>query len=235
MRSASGARAPELLSKGRPHLALQPRARERAGAKAALRRYAVVATGFALLIAAFLLLLALASYDPRDPSWNTAAAAEPHNFLGAGGAILADLLWQSVGFAAFLLPAVLFGWAFRLLLNRPLHALGRRIALLPPALALGALAASAVAVGAPSPPGGALGWLARRLLREARLRSLTLPLAMAAAALPGLLLLLMTGLSWRDWRDLAAGAGRGARAAAFCGRGAIGLARRFRRHSRILR
>jgi S-DNA-T family DNA segregation ATPase FtsK/SpoIIIE len=236
MRSASGAQAPELLSKGRPHLALQQRARDRAGTKAALRRYAVVAAGFALLIAAFLLLLALSSYDPQDPSWDTAAAAEPHNLLGAGGAIVADLLWQSVGFAAFLLPAVLFGWAFRLLLHRPLHALGRRIALLPPALALGALALSAADVGAPPVPGGALGWLARRLLREVGLGPLALPLAMTAAALVGLLLLMMMGLSRQDWRDLAAGAGRGvAGAAAFSGHGAAGLARHLRRRGRVPR
>jgi S-DNA-T family DNA segregation ATPase FtsK/SpoIIIE len=200
-----------------------------------LRRRAITATGFAILLMALLLLLTLLTYDPRDPSWDTAVVANPHNFLGRDGAIVADLLRQSVGLAAFVLPAVLCGWAFRLLLNRPLTALGRRIALLLPALVLSALALSAVDLGASAAPfnaGGAIGWLARRALRESGFGSLTVPVAMAAAALTGLLLLVMMGLSWRDWHDLAVGAGR---MTIVSGRGTATLARRFRRHFRARR
>ncbi|HJU16292.1 MAG TPA: DNA translocase FtsK 4TM domain-containing protein, partial [Stellaceae bacterium] len=230
MRSISRARAPELLSKGRLHLALRERVRGWAGTAAAWRRHVRAAIGFAVLIAALAVLLALLTYDPRDPSLDAAAvaAAEPHNFLGHGGALAADVLWQLFGIAGFVLPAVLFGWAFRLLLNRNLTMLGRRVALLPVALVLAALALSVVDFGTPM-GGGAVGWLARRLLLMAGLGALALPLAMAAAALLGLVLLVAMGLSWRDWRDLAAGAGRGtARAATFSGRGGIALARHFR-------
>jgi len=53
-------------------------------------------------------LLALASYSPLDPSFNTIAAIDqPANLIGRAGAYSADLLLQTFGLAAFLLPAVL--------------------------------------------------------------------------------------------------------------------------------
>src|SRR5579884_921367 len=225
MRSASAARAP------RPHAAgmaqLPPRGRGGSWADM-LRRHIVAAAGFGILTTALLLLLALITYDPRDPSWDTAGALEPHNLLGREGAIIADLLRQGFGLAAFLLPAILCGWAFRLLLDRPLKAFGRRVALVPFVLALGAFALSAADFAPPPLSGGALGWLLHRLSLRVLPISLALPLAMAAAALVGLLLLMLMGLSWRDWRDLAAGAGRGTtRAAALSGRGMRALLRRL--------
>src|SRR5579875_3683124 len=226
MRSASAARAP------RPHAAgmaqLPPRGRGGSWADM-LRRHIVAAAGFGILTTALLLLLALITYDPRDPSWDTAGALEPHNLLGREGAIIADLLRQGFGLAAFLLPAILCGWAFRLLLDRPLKAFGRRVALVPFALALGAFALSAADFAPPPLSGGALGWLLHRLSLRVLPISLALPLAMAAAALVGLLLLMLMGLSWRDWRDLAVGASRGTtRAAALSGRGMRALLRRRR-------
>ena len=68
----------------------------------ALKRRLFESLGFALLLASCLLTMALLTYDPRDPSLNTAVDAPPHNFLGQNGAVLADLLRQSVGLAAFL-------------------------------------------------------------------------------------------------------------------------------------
>ena len=77
------------------------------------------ALGFALLLACLLLFLSLLTYDPRDGSLNTAVDAMPHNFLGHDGAVLADLLWQSLGLACFLIPILLLAWSFRLMLHRP--------------------------------------------------------------------------------------------------------------------
>ncbi len=109
---------------------------------AAFKRRLLEGLGSALVLLSFVVVVALLTYNPTDPSFNTAAETSTHNFLGHDGAILADLLVQSLGLAAFLLPAVLLGWAFRLLLQRPLRAMGRRCLLLLPALLLGAFACS---------------------------------------------------------------------------------------------
>jgi len=206
-----------------------------ADAWTALKRRLFESLGFALLLASFLLTLALLTYDPRDPSLNTAVDAAPHNFLGPNGAVVADLLRQSFGLGAFLIPTVLLGWSLRLLLNRPLKSIWLRGALLPVVLALGALALSVLDAGLPAPGmrfGGAVGWALHRLVSSAGLSAAALPISMAAAAIVGLLLLLIMGLSWRDWRQLGEGAGR---VGAASGRGTIaaaGLADRLFRHWR---
>src|SRR4051794_23108539 len=66
--------------------------------------------GFLLFVCATLLFLALVSYNPVDPSLNTAAdppAGRPaHNWIGLAGAYSSDLLLQGLGAVAFLLPVV---------------------------------------------------------------------------------------------------------------------------------
>jgi S-DNA-T family DNA segregation ATPase FtsK/SpoIIIE len=80
-------------------------------------------TGMVLLVAASLLFLALASYRPTDPSFNTVggyAAGRPvHNWVGLVGASVSDLLLQAEGVAAFLCPLLLgsLGWTW--LRSRP--------------------------------------------------------------------------------------------------------------------
>ena len=188
---------------------------------AVLKHRLAEALGFALLLACLLLFLSLFTYDPRDGSLNTAVDATPHNFLGHDGAVLADLLWQSLGLACFLIPILLLAWSFRLMLHRPLRSTWTRLALLPAVLILGAVALSILDLGALSPPagpGGAIGWVMERLLVRSGLGTAALPISMAAAALVGLLLLATMGLSLRDWRAIGAGAGRGAsRLAEFSG------------------
>ncbi|HEV2112587.1 MAG TPA: DNA translocase FtsK, partial [Terriglobales bacterium] len=63
--------------------------------------------GLLLFASAILLFLALVSYSPLDPSFNTAAAtgAQPaRNWIGLTGALLSDLLLQINGVAIFLVP-----------------------------------------------------------------------------------------------------------------------------------
>ena len=192
---------------------------------AALKRRVFEALGFGLLLAALLVAAALLSYNPQDPSLDTSIDAAAHNFLGRDGAILADILHQSLGLAAFVIPIALFGWSVRLMLDRPLHSLWLKLGLLPVALLLAALALSVLdqtALCAAPGCGGAVGWGLQRLLTLAELSPAALPIATMAAAAFGLLLLLILGLSWRDWRDLGGGAGRGAgRVAVLSGRGTM--------------
>src|SRR5579863_5167991 len=141
--------------------------------------------GIALVLAGVSLLLALLTYSPSDVSLDTAVDAAPRNFLGHDGALVADLLVQSVGLAAYLVPAVLFGWAFRLMLARPIRRPLRGTALLLLGLVLGAAACSILRPGLslPAGAGGVVGWLLLGLAERAGLASLALPLAMTAAAL----------------------------------------------------
>ncbi|HEY4472896.1 MAG TPA: DNA translocase FtsK 4TM domain-containing protein [Stellaceae bacterium] len=168
--------------------------------------------GALLVLASLLLVLALLTYFPGDASFDTAVAAPPRNYLGYDGAVIADLLMQSVGFAGYLVPAVLLGWAFRLMLRRPVHRFARRLAMLGAALIIGALACSVLQIpgGPPAGAGGAVGWALLRLISSVGLAPLALPVAMTAAALVGLLLLSIIGLSPGDWRVIGGGAGRGA-------------------------
>ena len=61
-----------------------------------------------MFVTAILLFLALASYNPLDPSFNTAATAlnsrPAANWIGVVGATLSDLMLQYVGIAVFLTP-----------------------------------------------------------------------------------------------------------------------------------
>jgi S-DNA-T family DNA segregation ATPase FtsK/SpoIIIE len=61
---------------------------------------------------AALLLAALISWNPADPSLNAASNLAPTNWLGLNGALFADLFMQSLGMAAF--PAALLLIAFGL-------------------------------------------------------------------------------------------------------------------------
>ncbi|WP_298160346.1 DNA translocase FtsK 4TM domain-containing protein [Brevundimonas sp.] len=61
---------------------------------------------------ATLLVVALVSWNPADPSLNAASSAAPTNWLGANGALFADLFMQSLGLAAW--PAAALTVAFGL-------------------------------------------------------------------------------------------------------------------------
>ena len=73
--------------------------------------------GLMVLVVAGLLLLALFSYQPTDPSFNTVVgnpAARPQNWTGLVGAYFSDLLLQMEGAAAFCLPLLMaaLGWTW---------------------------------------------------------------------------------------------------------------------------
>ena len=79
--------------------------------------------GLVLALASLLLLLALATYHPSDPSLNTATdAAAAHavrNWIGLFGSYLSDLLLQALGLTAFLLPLWGAGIGWNWMRSRP--------------------------------------------------------------------------------------------------------------------
>ncbi|KAB7627518.1 DNA translocase FtsK [Alkalilimnicola sp. S0819] len=61
-----------------------------------------------LLALAIFLLLALLSFDPRDPSWSYGVSAERiHNLGGEAGALFADISLYLFGYLAYLFPVMI--------------------------------------------------------------------------------------------------------------------------------
>ena len=113
---------------------------------------AVKFRGVLQALLAALLLVALISWNPADPSLNAASGAAPTNWLGLNGALFADLFMQSLGLAAW--PAAVLMIAFGLaaaigdaiqqrLKPTPLKALSATGGVLALSAALSALAAPA--------------------------------------------------------------------------------------------
>ena len=75
--------------------------------------------GLMVLVAAALLLLALASYTPTDPSFNTIGGTSAHNWTGLLGAGIADALLQVLGVASFFFPLLLIRLGVCWLRSRP--------------------------------------------------------------------------------------------------------------------
>ena len=75
--------------------------------------------GLLLCLAGILVLLTLATYNPRDPSFDTATSLLPTNIAGAPGALLSDLLLQAFGLAGCLPGLALLAWSWRIAWQQP--------------------------------------------------------------------------------------------------------------------
>ncbi|WP_299817914.1 DNA translocase FtsK [uncultured Roseibium sp.] len=120
-----------------------------------LRRNLVGAAGLAIIAIAAMLAAALATWSVSDPSLNHATGGPVRNALGAPGAVLADIVMQTIGLATavFLIPLVLWGW--RLLTGHDLGIGRKRLFywIIGSGLAAGALAALPVPDSWPLPTG----------------------------------------------------------------------------------
>jgi S-DNA-T family DNA segregation ATPase FtsK/SpoIIIE len=81
--------------------------------------------GFVGITVSVLIFLALVSYNPHDASFNVSASApDAHsavNWIGPVGAYGADLLFQCLGYAVFLLPIVMFVLSWRWFRSQPVE------------------------------------------------------------------------------------------------------------------
>ena len=72
--------------------------------------------GVALFGIALIWLIALVTYEPTDPVWffTTDTVQPPANFIGRVGAFLAELSFQLLGYASYLIPAAIAvaGWHY---------------------------------------------------------------------------------------------------------------------------
>ena len=87
-----------------------------AASGSALSRRVSEVVGVALFAAALIWLIALATYDPNDPAWffSTGTHDVPANFAGRVGAFVSELSYQVLGYASYLIPAVIAvaGWHY---------------------------------------------------------------------------------------------------------------------------
>lgn len=165
-------------------------------------RRAAETIGGALLVGLVALGFALLTWSVQDPSLNHATSAPIHNWLGAPGAVVADLLMQMFGLAsiAILMPVAFWGW--RLVTTRRLPRVGVRLAL----LFAGSLCAAGIAAllpitahwPLPTGLGGVMGdvvmAIPRRLLSGFKPMMILLALAIGAGAV----LLLSASVGLRD-------------------------------------
>ena len=81
--------------------------------------------GVALFALSLIWLIALATYDANDAAWFFATGSNdvPANFIGRVGAFLAELSFQVVGFASYLLPALVAAAGWQYFWCRPVDAL----------------------------------------------------------------------------------------------------------------
>ncbi|MBI4909086.1 MAG: DNA translocase FtsK [Acidobacteria bacterium] len=79
------------------------------------------AAGMVYLVGSIVLSLALVSFHPSDPSFNTATPAGPVlNLIGRAGSYTSDLLFQLFGLAAWALPVGVLGLAWKWVRSKPI-------------------------------------------------------------------------------------------------------------------
>jgi S-DNA-T family DNA segregation ATPase FtsK/SpoIIIE len=211
---------------------LEPRKFASPAVKALMSQRSAEFGGLLLGLFGLAILVALATYDPRDPSLNTATTRHVSNLAGAGGAMLADMLLQGFGVVAVLPGIAMLTWCWRIASRRGLGSFGGRLAAL---LAAMPLLSAAIAVvpqrAAPWPVMAGLGGSIGQIIAQAELgtghgvfgivgaASIWL-LSMLLAVVLGLLSL---GLSRSEWRSAGHAAGVAARFSVSAGGGAVGV------------
>jgi len=175
-----------------------------------MHRRAAELGGLALGLLGLALLVALGSYNPSDPSLNTATTQSATNLAGPVGAMVADLLLQGFGVAGALPGLAMLAWAWRIASRRGLGSMAARLAVTGTAMPALAAALEAVprlrSVGWPTlaGPGGAVGQVLAPAVLEAG-RGVLGPVGgllvwILGMALAVTLVLLALGLSGSEWR-----------------------------------
>ena len=140
----------------------------RAGVKKGAKRSGTLLGGAALIVGALLLAVAMASYEPTDPSLNTAAAGPITNWMGAPGAFASDLLLSLMGPPAALLLPLLVVLGLRLARGAEAGRWGRALLLTLLGIILIGTAAALLIGGAvnglPASWGGAFGLSLAKLI-----------------------------------------------------------------------
>lgn len=188
--------------------------------------------GLLLGLLGLAILVALATYDPRDPSLNTATTRHVSNLAGSGGAMLADILLQGFGVVAVLPGLAMLTWCWRIASRRGLGSFGGRLAALLAALPMLAAIVAVVPLprnGPPWPVMAGLGGSIGRLVADTEIgagASLFGIVGSASVWLLGTILALVLGwlslgLSRSEWKSAGRVASVAARYSVSAGGGAL--------------
>lgn len=109
-----------------------------------LKKNLIRAWGLTLGALFFAALGAFISYERNDPSWNNASNAEATNWLGMGGAYVADTFIQTLGVGAFILVLPLLSWGWRIFTFKGLPLIWRHLLLMPVAVLFCSLTAAII-------------------------------------------------------------------------------------------
>ncbi len=189
--------------------------------------------GLLLGLMGLAILLALLTYDPHDPSLNTATTRHVGNLAGSGGAMLADILLQGFGIVGVLPGIAMLTWCWRIASRRGLGSFLGRLAALLAAMPLLAAAAAALPMlngTRPWPVIAGLGGSIGRIIAHAQLNAGHAAFGLMGAATIWLLSLalaivlglLSLGLSRSEWRGAGRAAGIAARYSVAKSSGAMG-------------
>ena len=75
-------------------------------------------TGVSIVLASILVIISLSSYSPEDPNFIYNNNVEIKNILGSKGSYLSDILFQSFGMIAYLIPLTLFFLGFKIIQSK---------------------------------------------------------------------------------------------------------------------
>lgn len=164
-------------------------------------------TGIVLIGCALILLTALLSFTPADPSFNHATDAVPGNLLGRPGSYTADLLLHAFGWAGAIPVIALAVWGWRMIRKRPVLRPWLQVLMLATATVLLSTGMAAL----PAPPGWPLaigpgGAAGNVVLANAAFYAESYGLFVSSPLLAGIFIVMGTaawaaslGLSWSDW------------------------------------
>jgi S-DNA-T family DNA segregation ATPase FtsK/SpoIIIE len=184
-----------------------------------VRQRSIELAGVLLMVAGLALAIALASYTPADPSLSHATSARVLNLMGYPGAVVADLLLQTVGLGGVLIALMFGGWGWRLLRAHHLPLWWLRIALMPAMVLLAAMAVSILPPPTtwPRPLDVSLGGVVGQLFLggvthlSARYGLGAEIVAILAAALAAAGLLFAVAITRGEWQAIGRGAASGLR------------------------
>ena len=201
------------------------------------RRLAEIA-GLAMAMAGIFVFVTLITYNPRDPSLNTATSQHATNLGGPVGSILADFLLQGFGCAGGLPGLAMLVWAWRIASRRGIGFFSVRVLFTVLSVPLAAMALSALHGAGAWPTGAGLGGAGGHLLAGATTEwaqgfagRLAGPLVLLSGTVLALSFIAASlGLTIREWRR-AGGAAMvaaqaGVRAGSWGGSQAAGLVAR---------